>query len=60
MSDIIEPVDPPPVDPTENEAELRARFILEAEESAARLAEARAALDAANAAALAASVSADG
>lgn len=53
MTDIVEELIP--VDPTENENALVARFIREAEESAARVAEARAARDAANTAALAVS-----
>jgi len=53
MPEILEEVEMPPVDPTANEPELLARFIREAEEAAVRFAEARAALEAANAAALA-------
>jgi len=53
MPDILEEVETPPVDPTANEPELLARFIREAQEAAARVANARAARDAANAAALA-------
>lgn len=53
MPDILEEVETPPVDPTANEADLVARFIREAQEAATRVANARAARDAANAAAMA-------
>jgi hypothetical protein len=57
MPDVLEEVELPPVDPTANEAALVARFIREAEEAAARITEARAARNAANAAALLAAAS---